>query len=123
MNIFDRIQINIGNRIKYLRQEKELTQKQLASKLGVSTSTIGMYETGKRSLDNEMVTRMSNFFDVSSDYLLCRTSARNSKQLESKEKANEILSTFEECGIDIDNINIDILKALLESYKILDKKK
>lgn len=123
MNIFDRIQINIGNRIKDLRQEKELTQKELANKLGVGASTIGMYETGKRSLDNEMLTRMSNFFNVSSDYLLCRTNIRNIHELESKEKANEILYTFKESGIDINNINIDILKALLESYKILDKKK
>ena len=123
MNILHRIQMNIGRRIKSLRQERELTQKQLASLLGVGASTIGMYETGKRSLDSEMVRRMANFFGVSSDYLLCRTNVRDSKELDSKEKAKEILSAFEECGIDINNIDIDILKALLESYKILDKKK
>ena len=121
----NRIQVNIGNRIKKLRQERELTQKELASALGVGASTIGMYETGKRSLDNEMLSNMSNYFGVSSDYLLCISDIRNPKGLQekAKTKANEILSAFEESGIDISTINIDILKALLESYKILDKKK
>lgn len=41
-------EMNFGERIKYLRTKKGLTQKELADKMGVSSSWIGMYESGRR---------------------------------------------------------------------------
>lgn len=115
---------SFSERLKELRKEKKLTQKQLADILFIDKSSICKYETGVNYPENRFLKQMADFFDVSTDYLLGRTEKRNNEtSKESIEKANDILSTFEECGIDIYNINIDILKALLESYKILDKKK
>lgn len=73
MNIFDKLQINIGKRLRSLREEKELSQKELGLKLGVAASTIGMYETGKRAPDNEMLNRIAEFYGVTTDYILLRT--------------------------------------------------
>ena len=39
--------VGIGNRIKQLREEKGLKQEELANKMSVSPSAIGMYETNK----------------------------------------------------------------------------
>jgi transcriptional regulator with XRE-family HTH domain len=53
-----------------LRLSKKMTQGSLAKKLGVSVSTIGMYERGQRNPDNEMLIKISKAFSVSVDTLL-----------------------------------------------------
>ena len=123
MSNYEVNQTKIGNRIKALRQEQELTQKELGAKLGVGASTIGMYETGKRSLDNEILTRLSDFFKVSSDYILCVTDIRNPLDSEANKKAMEIFNAIAELGIDPNTIELDTLKALLTPYNLLNKKK
>lgn len=60
----------IGERLKQLRLSKKMTQGSLAKKLGVSVSTIGMYERGQRNPDNEMLIKISKVFSVSVDTLL-----------------------------------------------------
>lgn len=64
------------NRIRELRNEKNIYQKELAKVIGVSSGAIAMYETGKRSPDKELLDKIANFFDVSVDYLLGRTNER-----------------------------------------------
>ena len=59
-----------GNKLRSLRENKGLLQKELADKLGISTSTIGMYEQNRREPDNETLKKIANFFSVSTDYLL-----------------------------------------------------
>ena len=59
-----------GEKLKYLRKHLGLTQAQLADKLDVSTSTIGMYEQGRREPDNAMLTKICVLFNTSTDYLL-----------------------------------------------------
>lgn len=59
-----------ANKLSYLRKKEKMSQEQLANKLNISPSTVGMYETAKRQPDNEMVTKIANLFNVSTDYLL-----------------------------------------------------
>ena len=59
-----------GNVLKNLRMSKGLSQEELSNKFGVSTSTIGMYETNKREPNFELLKEFANFFNVSTDYLL-----------------------------------------------------
>lgn len=59
-----------GKRIKALRVEKKMSQKELAEVLGVSPSTIGMYEQGRRNPDGNMIVKLCEVFSVSSDSLL-----------------------------------------------------
>jgi len=69
--------VNFPQRLKMLREEAGLTQKQLAEKLGVSRGTIGMYEIGQRDPDTETLQKLSDIFRVSVDYLLGKTDVRN----------------------------------------------
>ncbi len=59
-----------GECLKKLRKKMKLTQTALAGKLGVSPSTIGMYEQGRREPDSRMLIKIANFFGVSVDYLI-----------------------------------------------------
>lgn len=60
------------SKIRELRKERNLTMKKLGESIGVAESTISLYETGKRQPDNEMLKKIADFFNVSTDYLLGR---------------------------------------------------
>ena len=63
-------------RIKELRHERDLFANELAECLGCSRSAISMYETGKRQPDLNILTKYSEFFDVTIDYLVGKTDVR-----------------------------------------------
>lgn len=58
---------------KELRLASGLSQDEMAKKLGVSRSTIGMYETGARKPDSDMLEKIADLFNLDIDYLLGRT--------------------------------------------------
>lgn len=64
---------NFSNIFKTLRQASGYTQQEFADKIGISRSTIGMYETGAREPDFETLETIADFFNVDIDYLLGRT--------------------------------------------------
>lgn len=61
--------MNIGNNIKRLRQQKNLTQDQVAEKLGVSYQAISKWETNANTPDISMLPEIANLFGVSIDML------------------------------------------------------
>lgn len=63
----------IGLRIKELRKLKKITQKQLAALLEVDESTAQYYEYGKIIPRLDKLIKLSDFFDVSLDYLVGRS--------------------------------------------------
>lgn len=63
----------ISARLRSLRNQKKLTQRQLSSKLQISQSTIALYETGNREPDIDTLQKIADFFDVTTDYLLGRS--------------------------------------------------
>lgn len=65
------------NRIKFLREEKGIFQKDLANLLSVSVPAINYYENEKRAIDTETASILADYFNVSIDYLLGRTDVRN----------------------------------------------
>lgn len=65
--------MNFGQRLRKLREEKKITQKELSKILNVSESAIGMYERGEREPNFETVDKIASFFEVETDYLLGRT--------------------------------------------------
>lgn len=66
----------IEERIKSLREERKITQQELAQYLGVTQKTISNYEKGERSPDPETLKKIADYFDVTVDYLLGRSNHR-----------------------------------------------
>ncbi len=66
----------ISSRIKQLREEKNLTVRELAENLNISKSTLSGWENENRKPDYKAIISLSNYFDVSSDYLLGLTDDR-----------------------------------------------
>jgi len=62
--------VNFGNTLKELRQKAGMTQKDLASKVGVTKSVISYYELSERSPSPEMLMKLAAVFHVSADFLL-----------------------------------------------------
>ena len=59
--------------LKELRQEKQMTLKQVSSELNMPLMTYANYEEGKRQPSLETLKLICDFYDVSSDYLIGRT--------------------------------------------------
>jgi transcriptional regulator with XRE-family HTH domain len=62
----------LAERLKKARKQHQLTQRQLAAKLGISQSTVALYETGDRNPDPDTLNKLADFFNVSTDCLLGR---------------------------------------------------
>ena len=60
-------------RLNELREEREIRKAEFARQIGLDSSTINRYESGEREPDNEKLTRIADYFNVSIDYLLGRT--------------------------------------------------
>ena len=63
----------IGKRLRALREGIRLTQVQMAQILGVQQSRINRFETGQSTPSPEVFLKYADYFDVSMDYLYCRT--------------------------------------------------
>jgi transcriptional regulator with XRE-family HTH domain len=60
----------LGARIAGLRREAGFSQAELADRLGISASAVGMYEQGRREPAVDMLVAMAEVFGVTTDYLL-----------------------------------------------------
>lgn len=63
------------NRLIGLREERKLSQAEVAKALGMSRSGFSMYELGEREPDMETIRKIADFFGVSADYLIGRTAS------------------------------------------------
>ena len=64
------MEILLGERLKELREERKLTQKQLVQLLGLHCVTYLHYEKAQREPPLAVLASMAKFFDVTTDYLL-----------------------------------------------------
>ena len=83
---------DFANVFKQIRIKHGLTQQQMADKLGVSRSTIGMYENGEREPNFETLELIADFFNVDMNYLIGKKSDVEDYYLnpETKQIAQEI---------------------------------
>jgi transcriptional regulator with XRE-family HTH domain len=68
--------MSIGKRLKELRKEHKLSRENLSQKLDISYSSMSKYETDERTPPPDILGKIADFFNVSTDYLLCRTNDR-----------------------------------------------
>lgn len=90
------------NRLKELRKQKGLKQKDLAGFIGVSQSTLSEWESEKYQIDNDNLFKLADFFGVSVDYLLGRDgqsvltdSSSDNIEADIQDKLNEVLSQLD----------------------------
>ena len=60
-------------RIRGLREDRDLTQKQIAQMLGMSQTGYSKYETGENDVPTIVLIKLADFYQTSTDYLLGRT--------------------------------------------------
>ena len=63
-------------RIRDLREDRDLTQAQIGVAIGVPQRTYAYYESGQRMIPPHVLCALADFYDVSVDYLLGRTTKR-----------------------------------------------
>ena len=61
------------NRIRDLREDRDLNQTEVAKILGMSQTGYSKYETGENDIPTDILIKLADFYDVSVDYLLNRT--------------------------------------------------
>lgn len=69
--------MNMGEKLKSLRIEKKLTQKQIADRIGLAISAVSSYESGTRYPSYDVLVKLARIFHVTTDYLLGMTENRN----------------------------------------------
>ncbi len=62
--------MTFGSKIKMLRNERNMTQPDLAAELGVTVRTVAYYENDERQPKKTTIIKLCKIFDVSTDYLL-----------------------------------------------------
>lgn len=120
----------LSNRLKRLREEKEVMQKEIAAYLNISASAYGFYEQGKRTPTPEILSKLANYFNVSVDYLLGRdltfknesTIELNDKDKKDIEKTlNKTMDMLESqdglmlSGNPVDDEDWELLKAAIKN--------
>ena len=74
--------MNFRTRLKQLRNEKKINQRELANFLKVAPSTISMYESGQREPNFEVLESLADFFNVDLNYLLGKSDKTTKLMLE-----------------------------------------
>lgn len=106
------------NRIKELRQELGITQKELAKHLGIAQNTLSYWENGKFDVDNASLCRIADYFHVTIDYLLGQNKSPidSDSTISIKNLANEndgTLNTY--------RVLTNSEKELIKKYRLLDQ--
>ena len=68
--------MNMKLRIRDLREDNDLKQKEIADYLLCDQSLYSKYERGERPIPLEYIDRLADYYGVSVDYLLCRTNIK-----------------------------------------------
>ena len=66
-------------RIKDIREDRDITQKEIAEYLHITQQQYSLYENGKRTLPVDLLVQLSQYYDVSTDYLLGLTNEPKNK--------------------------------------------
>jgi len=123
-----------GEILRKLREEKGLSQKDLANYLKISRQAYNHYEAEKREPSYETLKALSNYFEVSTDYLLGKSKIKNPEKQESEfvipekftdpdeaRKYVEMHTIFGSNGFDADKMSDEeILQFANEMLKQID---
>ncbi|EGO2732893.1 helix-turn-helix transcriptional regulator [Enterococcus faecalis] len=104
-------------KIKQLRENREITQKEISNKLNINVSVYNKIELGIRPLREEELTAIADFFNVSIDYLTGRTENPTTPSNNQKEAGQNIISHFRLNTSDMDIEDIEELEEELIDFQ------
>lgn len=113
------------NNIRALRKQRQLSMKELGQIVGVAESTISLYENEKREPDLATLSRIADYFNVTVDYLLGRSTdpERDEKPpLHIPDKYKDVLVAFEGGPDDLTQDDIDDVVKYIEFVRARKKK-
>ncbi len=117
----------LSKRLSSLRKSKKLTQAEQAKVLGIARTTYAMYEQGNREPDYDTLTKIANYFGVSTDYLLGLTDKPNTDDRDPKtEIAKKIATEFPDIDLmfhDLESLSAEDLKEVYEYIKFKKNQK
>lgn len=85
----------INERLRLLREERGLLQRDIAQLLNISTSAYGYYEQGKRTPDMHVIQVLAKFYNVSSDWLIGLSDVRKPKSEIINDKTLKTIESFD----------------------------
>lgn len=111
---------NFQNVFRQLRLSSNLTQNEMAEKIGISRSTIGMYETGAREPDFETLEKIADYFNVDTDFLLGRTSQTTllPETIGTYSKTRELTAVYEQLSPHNQGKVLTYSKSLLSTQQM-----
>ena len=111
---------NFQNVFRQLRLSSNLTQNEMAEKIGISRSTIGMYETGAREPDFETLEKIADYFNVDTDFLLGRTSQTTllPETIGAYSKTRELTAVYEQLSPHNQGKVLTYSKSLLSTQQM-----
>lgn len=117
--------MQIGHIIAQLRTKKNISQKQLATDINVSTGLVGLWETDKRLPSLECLIALIDYFAVSADILLEKDRKLKPEQYKDLSdmslEAQKMFCTFMQLNEDNQDILIGEAKKLLKAQKLETK--
>ena len=102
-------------RLKILREEAGMMQKEVADQIGVSERVYSFYETGRFPKNEEILRRLTTCFDCTADYLLGISDFRRSTELQEISKSADVFKQIENPNI-LENAK-DIFRVLADIGK------
>lgn len=114
--------IILPKRLKMLREKHGYLQKFVADKLGIRSNTLSGYETGTRSPDPEMLVKLAELYNVTTDYLLGKTDIPSVDNGQSRKTAiiDKIKSEFPDADLmfkDLANMSAEQLEEVYDFIK------
>jgi transcriptional regulator with XRE-family HTH domain len=97
------------NRLRFLRNERGESLDKIASYLNVTIQTISNYETEKRDMTPDTILKLAEYFDVSTDYLLCKSDIRNPQKIDE----NKLNVAFESGYDGLNETNKNIINSTI----------
>ena len=116
----------IGTRLKTLREGIHLSQAKLGKIAGIPQATINRYETGYSAVPIKVLIWYADYFDVSMDYLCCRTDKPQGKLYEYKppkilEDRQDMKQFVEMCFDPSSPMNDRLKKVIIEMLEEVKK--
>lgn len=125
-----------GEKLKRLREEKGLTQENIARRLCISRATVSKYESGRRKPDIETMKTLSKYYGVSVDYIIGMTETAAFSSIDEDDFKSDCNNTEDPDNITKDedifrlavkikkhNLDLNILEDIIDNILLLVNRK